>query len=40
MTKSKTRVRDAGTGRYVNDEEAVKRPSTTVKETVKKTKKK
>jgi hypothetical protein len=35
MSKTSTRVRDAGTGRFVPTVEAVKRPGTTVTEKVK-----
>jgi len=35
MARKSTRVRDAGTGRFVPNEEAERRPKTTVKETIK-----
>lgn len=35
MSKTSTRVRDAGTGRFVPTEEAEKRPKTTVTVTLK-----
>ena len=35
MSKTSTRVRDAGTGQFVPNKEAVKRPGTTVTETIK-----
>ncbi len=35
MSRTSTRVRDAGTGRFVNNEEAKKRPKTTVTEKIK-----
>jgi predicted transcriptional regulator len=35
MARKSTRVRDAKTGRFVPNEEAKKRPSTTVTETIK-----
>lgn len=35
MSKTSTRVRDAGTGQFVPNQDAVKRPGTTVTETIK-----
>lgn len=35
MSKTSTRVRDARTGLFVPNEEAKRRPATTVKETIK-----
>ena len=35
MSKTSTRVRDAGTGQFVPSKEAIKRPGTTVTETIK-----
>jgi hypothetical protein len=35
MSKSSTRVRDARTGKFVPSRKAVKRPDTTVTETIK-----
>ena len=35
MSKTSTRVRDAGTGQFVPDKEAAKRPETTVRESIK-----
>ncbi len=35
MSKTSTRVRDAGTGRFVPTEQATRRPKTTVTEKVK-----
>jgi len=35
MSKTSTRVRDAGTGKFVPEKEAIKRPATTVTETIK-----
>ncbi len=35
MSRTSTRVRDAGTGKFVPNEEATKRPKTTVTEKVK-----
>lgn len=35
MSKTSTRVRDAGTGRFVPSEQAERRPKTTVTEKVK-----
>ncbi len=34
MSRTSTRVRDAGTGKFVPNEEATKRPKTTVTEKV------
>lgn len=35
MSKTSTRVRDAGTGKFVPSEEATRRPKTTVTEKIK-----
>jgi hypothetical protein len=35
MSKTSTRVRDAGTGKFVPSKEAAKRPATTVTEKIK-----